>query len=157
MGAVTAAFLLATVPSVTAALRYDYGVYLQALASTVNPSEKALANLNTGFYFDNGAFLDVRNLAYLRENGLTFAEYVQSRGIRVILWSDEMAFIYNRRPDYNALYGNPRAVPEVEAFLREHCTPLGTVDDPGYAGRIVSEIGKPHSVTVYRVNDPSGL
>lgn len=151
-----AAFFLATVPAVAATLPYDYARYGQALTRLVQPSQKTLGNLNTAFFFDNDALLDVRNLAYLRDNGLTFAEYVHSRGIRVILWSDEMAFIYSRRPDYNALYGNPRTVPEVEAFLRERCTLLGTVEDSGYAGRIVSEIGKPHSVAVYQVNMPTG-
>ena len=154
VAAIGTAFLLAMVPAVRAALPYDYALYEQALHGLVSPSEKTLGNLNTGFFFANDALLDVRNLAYLRDNSLTFAEYVQSRGVRVILWSDEMDFIYRRRPDYNALYGNPRAVPEVEAYLRDQCTLVGAVEDPGYAGRIVSEIGKPHSVYVYRVNLP---
>jgi len=150
--AVWAALLLSTVQAVAAALPYDYGRYLAQIAALVPPQTKVLANLNTAFYFDNDALLDVRNLAYLQENGLTFAAYVESRGITAILWPQEMDFIYDRRPDYNALYGNPRAVPEVEAFLRERCTLLGSVTDAGYAVRIVSEIGKPYRVDVWRVN-----
>ena len=57
---------------------------------------------------------------------------------------------------YNALYGNPRAVPEVEAYLAEHCTLLGTFESPGYAMRIAALIGGPWRVSVYRVDSPAG-
>jgi hypothetical protein len=56
------------------------------------------------------------------------------------------------RPDFNALYGNPRYVPEAEAFLAERCTLLGTFENDGYGNRIVQEIGTPCAVRVYRVN-----
>lgn len=151
-----AALLLATWQAVAAALPYDYNAYLKQVATFVPPQTKVLANLNTGFYFDNDALLDVRNLAYLKENGLSFAEYVASRGIRAILWPEEMRLIYDRRPAYNALYGNPRAVPEVEAYLAEHCTLLGTFESPGYAMRIAALIGGPWRVSVYRVDSPAG-
>ncbi len=150
------ALLLATWQAVAAALPYDYDVYLKQVAAFVPPQTKVLANLNTGFYFDNDALLDVRNLAYLKENNLSFADYVESRGIRAILWPEEMRLIYDRRPAYNALYGNPRAVPEVEAYLAERCTLLGTFESPGYAIRIVPLIGGPWHVSVYRVNPPAG-
>ncbi|MDD3213922.1 MAG: hypothetical protein PHY64_09610 [Eubacteriales bacterium] len=150
--------LIAAVFSVTAcipvvqAYAYSYNTYLSQIAAYVTPDTKTLVNLNAGFYFNNGAFLDVRNLTYLKENNLSFADYVKSRNIQAIVWSDEMEFIYNRRPSFNVLYGNPRYVPEVETFLQEHCTLLGTFDSPGYGMRIVQEIGQPCAVRVYRVN-----
>lgn len=151
-----AALLLATWQAVAVALPYDYNAYLAQVAAFLPPQTRVLANLNTGFYFDNDAMLDVRNLAYLKENGLSFADYVSSRGIQAILWPEEMTLIYDRRPAYNALYGNPRAVPEVEAYLAEHCTLLGTFESPGYAMRIVPLIGGPWRVSVYQVDCPSG-
>ncbi len=150
--AVAAVFATATVFSVLPALAYSYDDYLAQISAYVSPESKTLANLNTGFYFTNDALLDVRNLSYLRENDLTFADYVESRGITTILWSDEMDYLYGHRPDYNALYGNPRYVPEAETFLAQRCTLLGTFENDGYAARIAREIGKPHIISVYRVN-----
>lgn len=147
-----AVFAAAAVPPVLQANAYDYGGYLAQIAAYVAPDTKTLANLNTGFYFGNGSLLDVRNLTYLKETGLSFAGYVESRGVEVIVWSDEMDFIYAHRPDFNALYGNPRYVPEVETFLADRCTLLGTFENDGYGNRIVQEIGNPCAVRVYRVN-----
>ena len=149
-----AAFCASTAFGIGPALAYRYEDYLSRISLFASPSETTLANLNTGFYFDSGALLDIRNLAFLKENNLTFAEYVESRGIRLILWPEEMDFIYRQRPNYNALYGNPRYVPEAEAFLEDHCTFLGEFEDGGYAVRIVSELGKPYKVRAYRVNQP---
>lgn len=146
------ALTLTVVGDIRAALPYDYAAYLAQVSACVQPETKTLANLNTGFYFQNGALLDIRNLSYLKENHLTFADYVNTRGIRVILWPDEMAFLFARRPSFNALYGNPRYVPEVETYLRDHCTLLGTFENPGYATRIIGELGKPYRVRAYRVN-----
>ena len=147
----TAALALSAARSIAPSLRWRYGDYLGQIASYVDPGERALGNLNAGFYFENGALLDVRNLAHLKENGLSFAEYVSSRGIEVILWSDEMDFIYDRRPTWNIVYGNPRYVGEAEAFLRDRCQFVGEFENPGYAVRIASEIGKSYRVRVYRV------
>ncbi len=79
-----------------------------------------------------------------------------SRGIEVILWPQEMDLIYERRPTFNALYGNPRATPEARVFLQEQCTFLGTFENPGYAVRLAQEIGTAYSVDVYRVNPQAG-
>ena len=146
------AMALTSVAPIRAAWPYDYQTYLDSIATYVSPQTKTLANLNAGFYFANGSLLDVRNLTYLQANGLTFAQYVESRGVQAILWPDEMDFLYRRRPDFNALYGNPRYVPEVEAFLQARCTLLGAFDSPGYGTRLVQRIGTPQTVRVYRVN-----
>lgn len=153
--AATAVLLLASLQAIAAALPYDYQDYCGQVAAYLKPETKTLGNLNTAFYFDSDTLLDVRNLAFLAENEMTFAQYVQSRGIEAILWPDEMQMIYERRPYLNALYGNPRAVPEVQAFLREHCTYIGSFVNPGYAVRVVQEIGKGYGVKVYRVNQPA--
>ena len=134
------------------AYAYDYGAYTEQISALVSPDTKTLANLNTGFYFDNGKLLDVRNLTYLQENDMSVAAYVESRGIEAIVWSDEMRYIYDHRPYFNVLYGNPRYVPEVEAFLQEHCTLVDSFVNSGYGQRIVQRIGEPCTITVYRVN-----
>ena len=150
--AFAAVLALAAAGPIVRSYAYDYDAYLQNISAYVSEDTKTLANLNTGFYFDNDALLDVRNLSYLKENGMSFAEYVESRGIEAIVWSDEMTFIYAHRPDFNVLYGNPRYVPEVEAYFLEHCTLLGSFEDSGYGMRIVQLIGEPCTIRVYRVN-----
>lgn len=150
--ALAAVFALGAAGSAARALTYDYNAYLQKIGAFVSEDTKTLANLNTGFYFGNDALLDLRNLSYLKESGMSFQEYVDSRGIEAIVWSDEMSFIYGHRPDFNVLYGNPRYVPEAEAYFREHCTLLASFEDSGYGMRIVQLIGEPCTVRVYRVN-----
>ena len=147
-----AVFALAAIGPVVRAYSYDYDAYLQTISASVSEDTKTLANLNTGFYFDNDALLDVRNLSFLKDNNMSFAEYVESRGIEAIVWSDEMNFIYDHRPDFNVLYGNPRYVPEAELYFQEHCTLLASFDAPGYGMRIVQLIGEPNTVRIYRVN-----
>lgn len=147
----TAAFALASVFSFAPDFSYSYDHYLDQIAAFVSPTEKTLGNLNAGFYFENDALLDYRNLSYLKENSLSFEEYVKSRGIEIILWSEELDFIYSRRPSWNSIYGNPRYMEEARGFLDERCTLLGEFENPGYAVRIVGEIGKPYKISVYRV------
>lgn len=145
------AFAVSSVVSFLPDFSYSYRNYLKRIAAYVSPDETTLGNLNAGFYFENNALFDYRNLTYLQENGLSFAEYVRMRGIEVILWPEEMDFIYDHRPLWNIIYGNPRYVEEVEDYLSTHCTYLGEFEDPGYAVRIVQEIGKPYKVRIYRI------
>ncbi|HPJ01784.1 MAG TPA: hypothetical protein PKU80_02960 [Candidatus Limiplasma sp.] len=145
-------FALAAAGPIVRAYSSDYDAYIQKISASVSENTKTLANLNTGFYFDNDALLDVRNLSFLQDNDMSFAEYVESRGIGAIVWSDEMNFIYDHRPDFNVLYGNPRIVPEAEAFFREHCILVATFEEIGYGMRLVQLIGEPCMVRIYRVN-----
>lgn len=145
-------FAVSSVISVKPSLAFSYEDYLNQIGTYVSPGEKTLGNLSGGFYFDNGALLDLRNLSYLKESSLSFAEYVKIRNIQVILWPEEMDFIYSRRPAWNMVYGNPRYVGEAEEFLRTRCTYLGEFENRAYAVRIVQEIGKPYAIKAYRVN-----
>ncbi len=150
--ALTAAFAACSAFSFAPDFSYSYDGYLDRIAESISPDERTLGNLNAGFFFGNEALVDYRNLSYLKENELSFAEYVETRKITVILWPEEMDFIYSHRPTWNIIYGNPRYVEEVEAFLSENCTLVGDFVDAGYAVRIVQEIGKPYGIRVYRVN-----
>ncbi len=152
MAALTAVFAVSSALSFAPALAYSYEGYLSQIAAYVSFGERTLANLNAGFYFENDALLDIRNLSYLKENNLSFADYVKTREIKVILWPEEMDFIYSRRPDFNVIYGNPRYVEEVEEYLKTNCMYLGEFENGGYAVRIVQELGKPYKVRAYRVN-----
>ncbi len=149
---IAAVFAVASAGPILDAYSGDYQAYMAQIGASVSADTKTLANLNTGFYFDNGRLLDVRNLTYLKENDMTFAQYVESRGIQAIVWSDEMDYLYDHRPDFNVLYGNPRYVPEVEAFLAERCELVDTFEDSSYGMRLVQLMDEPCAVRVYRVN-----
>lgn len=132
-------------------LPFSYEAYLRQIADYVESEETTLGNLNTALYFEEDAFFDVRNLSYLKETDLSFAEYIERNGIRYILWPDEMAMIYEKRPTWNILYGNPRYVPEAERFFAEHCEKLGEIQNRAFAARLVRELGSEHTITVYQV------
>ena len=87
-------------------LNHDYDDYLCDIRASVPSSAKVLANLNAEYAFDEGQLLDYRNLEYLAQSGLTFEEYVSSRGIEYILYPEEMDYIYQHRPVWNIVYGN---------------------------------------------------
>lgn len=137
--------------AVARTLPYSYEAYLTQISGYVQPDETTLGNLNTALYFNENAFFDVRNLSYLKENDLTFADYIEKNGIRYILWSDEMGMIYEKRPTWNMLYGNPRYVPEAERFFAKYCEKLGVIQNRAFAARLVGELGIEHTITVYRV------
>lgn len=131
----------------------DYGLFESNVRVCAPASEPTLGNLSMGFCFDSGMMYDVRNLAYLKDSGISIAEYIESRGIKTIVWYDEYDTIYELRPTWNILYGNPRWVPELKEFIAKSCTPIASFEDEYYVGRIVSGMGSAHSITVYRLVD----
>jgi hypothetical protein len=119
---------------------------------------QVLANLNTDYYFENGSLFDYRNLDYLRENDLTFIDYITKNKIEYIIYPEEMDFIYNSRPSWNILYGNLYPYySEMQQFLEQEAQLIKKFNNSTYAMRIVREIGqKDWSVKIYRVNSSVG-
>ncbi|MEG0125207.1 MAG: glycosyltransferase family 39 protein [Clostridia bacterium] len=146
-----AATLAVSASGIAPWLDQSYEAYLHELSAYVSPTQKTLGNLNTALYFEEDAFWDVRNLSYLKEKGMSFEEYIEKNQIEMILWSDEMAYVYAHRPTWNILYGNPRYVPEAEAFFQAHCKAVGKIWSDTFAVRLCPEMGKPYCVTVYKV------
>ena len=130
----------------------DYGAYLREMRAAVPSDAKVLANLNAEYAFDNGRLLDYRNLEYLEQNGLSFTEYVSSRGIEYILYPEEMDYIYAHRPVWNILYGNLYPYyGDMRRFLEEHCEKVASFPSP-YAMRIARYMeDQDWTVTIYRV------
>lgn len=114
-----------------------YERYLDEIGSAVPADSRVLANLNTDYYFKNGRLRDVRNLTYLKENGLSVEDYIRQNHIQYIVLSDEMDFLYQRRPVWNMIYGNPRYVPELRQFTEEKCTLVHQFQDNTYGIRVV--------------------
>lgn len=115
---------------------YQYSRYLEEIASAVPPGSKTIGNLNAEYYFDNGALMDYRNLPLLEENGLTLEQYVRDNGVEYLIISDELYILYERRPNYNNIYGNINFLTQLEDLLQD-CTLVHSFTDNQYGIRAV--------------------
>ena len=159
--AYTAALILIILISVNtfSALRNDsfssYQDYLNNIAQVVDSEDRVLANLNTAYYFERKKLFDYRNLAYLDENDLSFADYIEKNKIEYIIYPEEMDFIYNSRPQWNIIYGNLYPYyEEMKNFIENNTVKVYEFSDKTYAMRIVRYIGqKDWSVKIYKVKN----
>lgn len=134
----------------------SYESYLKEIAKAVSPDRNVLANLNTEYYFDNGALHDYRNLAYLKENQMSVADYIKDNQIEYILLSDEMDLIYSQRPVWNIIYGNPRYMEELRMFTKEKCTLVHSFQNNIYGVRIIPYMNRSDrdfTVEIFKVED----
>jgi hypothetical protein len=137
---------------------HSYETYLEAISKAVLPDHNVLANLNSEYYFENGMLLDYRNLAYLKENQLSVADYIREKQIEYIILSNEMDLIYAQRPVWNIIYGNPRYMEELREFTKEKCTLVHSFQNNIYGVRIIPYMDRSdHSFTVeiFKVEDPA--
>lgn len=130
-----------------------YREYTDNIARFISPEAPVLANLNTGFYFSDGALLDYRNLPFLRDKNISLTDYIYERKIQYLFLTDELDFIYRNRPVWNGLYGNPYTFyPELIDYIENHCDLIGSFNDPYYGTRITRYQGKENWKTyIYRV------
>ena len=140
-----------------------YRHYLNSLAAFVPANEKTLANLNTGFYFEQGKLLDLRNLPYvvLDGDGATGEEaryenleaYLTENEITHVVYSSELDYLYAHRPYYNVIYGNTVFVPALKRFCETRCETVGSFSDAVYGARVMNIFGQEDctQVTVYRI------
>lgn len=137
---------------------HSYETYLEEISKAVLPDHNVLANLNSEYYFENGMLLDYRNLAYLKENQLSVADYIREKQIEYIILSNEMDLIYAQRPVWNIIYGNPRYMEELREFTKEKCTLVHSFQNNIYGVRIIPYMDRSdHSFTVeiFKVEDPA--
>lgn len=132
-----------------------YAHYIDQIGAIVEKNDKVLANLNTGFYFDNEKLLDYRNLRYMADSGLTFEEYVCSREIEYIIYMDELDFIYENRPNYNRIYGNPESYyHDMKVFLFNNCEKITVFPNSTYGTHIARQVDKENwKITIYKVKE----
>jgi 4-amino-4-deoxy-L-arabinose transferase-like glycosyltransferase len=131
----------------------SYQKYINNISQVVAADDNVLANLNSGYYFENGNLFDYRNLAYLTENNLSFADYIEKNNIDYIIYPEEMDFIYNSRPEWNIIYGNLYPYyNDMQEYLNNNTELVYEFTDSTYAMRIVRYIGEKNwYVKVYRV------
>lgn len=113
---------------------YNYQYYLSQLKS-IEPKAKTLGNLNTEFYFENGALLDYRNLTHLEENNLTFSDYIRENNIIYIIYSEELDYIH-RNQQWTILYGDDYYYEEMHRFIADNCILIHKFHSPIYGIRI---------------------
>ena len=103
----------------------------------------------------NGNLLDYRNLAYLEENDMTFEEYVETYEVEYLIISDELTFIYENRPVWNIIYGDLAYMDQLNSFIEDHCSFVGSFVNNTYGIRIVEKINNIEdiSIRVYKVNE----
>ncbi|MBN2049441.1 MAG: glycosyltransferase family 39 protein [Spirochaetales bacterium] len=155
---VAAALLFAVVSLVNIRpfLASDYLQYLGRIEAALPGEGAVLANLNAGFLFRDRDFRDYRNLAFLEEEGMSFADYIATNNITALVVPEELDFIYENRPRWNIVYGN--IVPwyrQMLEFIEKRCVLLSEFSDPYYGMRINAYIAKKDwRVRVYRVLSP---
>lgn len=130
-----------------------YVQYINQISSSIHRNDKVLANLNTGFFFDNEKLLDYRNLRYMEDSQLTFEEYVRSRKIEYIIYSEELDYIYENRPNYNRIYGNPDSYYlEMKEFLLKNCETISIFTNPTYGPHIARQVdSRSWRIRIYKV------
>jgi 4-amino-4-deoxy-L-arabinose transferase-like glycosyltransferase len=131
----------------------DYDEYIENIAEIVSSEDKTLCNLNAEFYFDNGSLVDYRNLHYLKENDISFEEYIYSKEIEYIVYAEEMDFIFDHRPVWNGIYGNLYYYyDDMNEFFNNNCTLAKEFNSP-YGMRIVRYMNSQEwSVKIYKVD-----
>lgn len=115
----------------------SYSDYLAGISAAVPPDARTVANLNADYAFENGSLLDYRNLSFLRQNGLTLEEYIDSREVEYLVVSDELRLIHSLRPRWNGIYGNIDYLDELDALIDKRCEQVAAFTDNLYGVRIV--------------------
>lgn len=131
----------------------NYHDYLNEISRVVPSNVEVLGNLNSEFYFDNKVFHDYRNLGYLKEEDMSFEEYITENEIEYIIYPEEMDFIYEKRPKWNGLYGNVAYYYEdMQGFLNDRCKLVHQFSDKIYGMRIVRYINtEDWNIRIYKV------
>ena len=156
----TLLLLLMTFQTATALNEYDkarpyaleYPEMVQTLQSFVPPNAVVLGNLNALEITDNRLFYDIRNLAFLSENGQSIAQYIAERNITYIIWHEENDYILRNTPKWDFMYGNTRGIKALKEYIKEHGTLVGSFENPLYAMRISKYSGTyPWMTKVYKI------
>ncbi len=146
---------------------YSYSSYVGRLNSTIGPSGRVLANLNTGFAFPTDrlrVWRDLGSLPSFSEDDRAMpllqrplARFLIEQDIEWIVFPvDELEYIYRSRPVFNSMYGNPhRFYPDTLRILDLYGTKVDSFSAPWYGMRLVPLMDKKDSrVFVYHIELP---
>lgn len=132
----------------------SYDRYLTEISKGVKPWNETLGNLNCDYYFENGKLHDYRNLAFLKEKGISFEKYIRDNEIEYIIFSEELELIHELRPKWDGVYGPTDYYDEMKAFLENNCELKHEFTDSFYGIRLVRYMGlKDWKLQIYKVAD----
>ncbi|WP_026895819.1 phospholipid carrier-dependent glycosyltransferase [Clostridiisalibacter paucivorans] len=151
---VSISLIITTSINILPYLDTSYDNYLTEIGRIIKKDDTVLANLNSEYYFENGKLYDYRNLSYLKKYNMSFSDYIYNREIKYIVYSEEMDYIYNARPIWNGVYGNPYFYyNDMKNFLNTKCTLIHKFKDNIYGIRIARYINtRDWWIKIYKVN-----
>lgn len=130
----------------------SYEAMIEEIDEIVSDDSVVLGNLNTIDAFEGQRFYDVRNLAFLEDNGMTIEDYIKERGITVILIHEELEYIRKTAPNWDFLYGSGTYMDELFVYISENTDLISEFENPVYAMRIARYSGTyPWKTRIYRV------
>lgn len=130
-----------------------YDQYINSIAPYVPREERVLSNLNTQYYFRGDNLFDYRNLQFMKEQGISFEDYIASRKIKYILYYDEIDYIYEKNPIYNGVYGDVSSYyQDMQDFLHKKCQRVHSFTNSTYGTNISRLIDKkPWGISIFKV------
>ena len=140
--------------SVKEACQADYGRFLENLEAHLPADGAVLGNLNMAYALEEGRLRDYRDLGFLHETGTTLEAYVEAEDIRTIVLTSELDLVYDERPVWNDLYGNPYYwYRELKGLVEERGLPAAEFAAPWYGVRLFHRMGDNRNrVEVYRLS-----
>ncbi len=134
-------------------MEYSYGDYIQEIGTAIEPDSMTFGNLNAEYFFENGKLLDYRNLYYAKKDGISVQEYMESRGIEYIIYLEELDYISQTSPMWDAFYGDPGYYhEELKDFVETRCALVHSFTDRTYGSRIAEYVGENNwQVWIYKV------
>ena len=139
----------------------SYSSYRYFLENNIDGEGRVLANLNTAFAFDYDRLViwrDLENLGNPENTGnidrgeKSLEAFLIENKVRWIILPDELELIYDSRPVWNALYGNPYWYPQLMDFLEKQGAETGRGIFPDYAMRLVPYMERePWESIIYRI------
>ena len=131
----------------------SYMEYISRISAEVPAESRILGRLSEEYATDYGKLTSWRNLSELKAAGITVEEYLRQREIEYIVYPEEIDYIFQTRPVWNLIYGNPAYYyQDLQKFLREYCELQAVFISPGYGTRITLQRYKKNwEIRIYRV------
>ncbi len=127
----------------------SYSSYIRFIDQNVGKQGRVLSNLNTAFAFDYDRLVIWRDLAGTSQLEQILDEY----DVQWIVVPEELKQIYESRPVWNGIYGNPAWYPELREILDTRGTLTAEGSFPNYAMRIVPFMDRADwRLRIYRID-----
>lgn len=127
-----------------------YEEMVNKLAHALPENAVVFGNLNGLEAFDAHAFYDIRNLAFIETDLMT---YFKERGITHIVLHDEMDYLARNAQTWGFLYGNMDHYEALQSLIQAHGTLVSSFENPLYAMRISRFSGTyPWETRIYKVD-----